>query len=398
MNLTNDLVSLEEAVRLVFEHQVSAGLEHLPIEQCLGRVLAQDITARVTVPPFDASAMDGYAVRFEDVTTIGSKLSLIGEVAAGQPNPFALEPNQTVRVFTGTPMPRGADHVLIQEQAVLKNGEVTVSERQEQPRHIRRAGGDFSEGDLVLRAGTVLTPSHMGLSAAANYKQLHVRRKPSIAILISGSELRPPGSQLSPGQIIESNSYTLSSILSALGATTTKLDVVRDDQSSIEQCFTSAASADMILAIGGASVGKHDLVRAAFQNTGGEFLFERIAVRPGKPTWFGKIGDQPVLGLPGNPTAAFVIASLLMKPLLGLSKSIEFTDALLKVPLSENGPRETYARGHYSLDNGIVCVAPLSDQDTSRVNVLASTNCFIHRPPHDPGRSENQKIQIVMLN
>lgn len=397
MKTYNDLVSLEEAIRLVFEHRVPVRTERLPLENCLGRLLTEDIRALVTLPPFDASAMDGYAVRFEDVRAIGSKITLLGEVAAGQTNPFSIEQKQAVRVFTGAPLPEGADHILLQEHAVEKNGEISVNKVQEKPRHIRSAGGDFCRGDLVLLEGTTLTPSHIGLAAAANHSHLEVRQKPNIAILTSGSELMPPGSELSQGQIIESNSYTLSALLNAHGVTTSKLDLARDDQASIESRFAAASEADMVLAIGGASVGKHDRVRAAFRNVGGEFLFERIAVRPGKPTWFGVIGAKPVLGVPGNPTAAFVIASLLIRPLFGLFPTIAYTDAILKGSLDPNGSRETFTRAHCTHENGVLCVAPLHDQDTSRVNMLTSTNCLIHRGSDDPEKARGEAVQIVEL-
>lgn len=391
-------VSIHAAVRLIASHNCMPASENVTLEACLGRTLAQDIFANATVPPLDASAMDGYAVRYEDVRTMGAKLRVIGEVAAGSSSGMSINQAETVRVFTGSPMPRGADHVLVQEHANVEADNITVASPQSEPRHIRKAGGDFHKGDKVLDAQTHLTARHIGLAAAANHESLLVHKRPTVAIITTGSELRAPGNDLSGGQIAESNSYTLSKVLESYGAEVRRLNTVSDDQKSIEAKFREATDAGIIITIGGASVGKHDLVRAIFAKLGGKFVFERIGVRPGKPTWFGTLSDQIVLGLPGNPTAAFVMASLLLKPLLTGISALEFADAFLTAPLPANGPRETFLRGHMTLEKGRVCVMGLKDQDTSRIKALVSANCLIHRPENDGEVSEGDLVQIVVLN
>ena len=280
--------------------------------------------------------MDGFAVRFDDTKYVGAELEVLGEVPAGEPNKYQLGPGQAVRVFTGTPMPLGADHVLIQEHTERGEGAIKVTKSQAVARHIRLAGGDFTLGQMVLEAGDRLTPSKVGLAAAANHSSLSVRRQPRVSILTSGSELRPPGSVLAEGQMVESNSYTLSKLLAGLGALVERLPTCKDDQKSITDRFLSASDADLIVVVGGASAGKYDLVRTAFSALNGEFVFERVLVRPGKPTWFGTLGRQCVLGLPGTPTAAFVMASLLLKPLLAEAEQIEFQPAILSSELREN--------------------------------------------------------------
>ena len=392
------LVSIHTALDLVAENRPSLGVEQVALDDCLGRTVAEDVFADTTVPPLDASAMDGYAVRHVDVREPGAKLVVLGEVAAGSPNAFSIEAGEAVRIFTGSPMPVGADHVLVQEHAHVDGKTVVVTTAQEVARHIRKAGGDFRRGDRIIDAGTRLSPRHIGLAASANHGALLVRRRPIVAILTAGSELRPPGSILLVGQIAESNSYTLSKLLESQGAEVVRLSTAPDDEQSIDSKFEEAANADIVILVGGASVGKHDLVRKVFSKRGGEFVFERIAVRPGKPTWFGKLTGQTILGLPGNPTAAFVMISLLMNGLILGSKSIDFTGALLGTPLPANGKRETFMRGRVELEKGTARVYSLKDQDTSRVYALTSTNCLIHRPVDDPQKSIGELAQIVLLD
>ncbi|MEL7481972.1 MAG: gephyrin-like molybdotransferase Glp [Pseudomonadota bacterium] len=392
------LVSIHAAMNLIASNRPVLAEERVALEACLGRTLAEDVIAKVTVPPLDTSAMDGYAVRFKDARSIGAKLQVIGEVAAGSPNTLTTGEGEAVRVFTGTPMPIGADHVLIQEHAAVDGELVTVASPQKEPRHIRKAGGDFLKGDTVLNRGTRLTAAHIGLAAAANHGSLSVHCRPRVAVLTTGSELRPPGSALSDGQIAESNSYTLSRMLEALGSDVVRLGAAPDTEPSIEAKILEASETNIILTVGGASVGKHDLVRTVFSKLGGKFVFQRIAVRPGKPTWFGTLGEQKVLGLPGNPTAAYVMASLLLKGLVSGATALAFTDAFLVAPLPANGPRETFVRGRLELKNGHARAYSLKDQDTSRVQALTSTNCLIHRPENDKEKSEGDLIQIVILD
>lgn len=392
-----NMIDIHHAFDLIHNHWPEPSSELIGLEDCSGRVLSEDVFSKVTAPPFDASAMDGFAVRFSDVGKAGTRLDLLGEVPAGAPNMFSLRAGECVRVFTGSPMPEGADHVLIQEHADLGNSEIHVNKAQYEARHIRRAGGDFCIGDKVLKRGTRLTYSEIGLAAAANHSSLPVFIQPHFAIMTTGSELRAPGEGLEPGQIVESNSISLAHLLGSEGARVSRLPIAMDDEASILSRFEEASDADIILTVGGASVGKHDLVRGAFARLGGELIFERIGVRPGKPTWLGRLGDQIVIGLPGNPTAAVVIASLLIKPRLQFDENIKFTQAFLATDTPANGARETYARARLVLENGTAKVYSLKDQDTSRVQVLTSTNCLLHRPAHDAKKLVGDLVNIVSL-
>lgn len=392
------LVSIQTALKLVAANPPKLEVERVALEDCLGRIVAEDVLADATVPPLDASAMDGYAVRHTDVRKPGARLVVLGEVAAGSPNAFSIDAGEAVRVFTGSPTPVGADHILIQEHADIDGVQVVVTRAQEVARHIRKAGGDFRYGDRILEAGTRLSARHIGLAASANHGALLVKRRPRVAILTAGSELRPPGSVLSDGQIAESNSYTLAKLLEEQGAEVVRLGTAPDDEQSIDSKFVEAANADIVVAVGGASVGKHDLVRTVFSQRGGEYVFERIAVRPGKPTWFGKLNGQRVLGLPGNPTAAFVMLSLLIDALTSGSDRLAYSDAFLVKALPANGARETFLRGYVETDRGRARVTALADQDTSRIQALTKTNCFIHRAENDRERIENELVQVIVLD
>lgn len=390
-------VTIHEAYSILDEYWPTPQQETVTLSESLGRTLAADVQALLNTPPFDAAAMDGYAVRLEDVRTPLSALRVIEELPAGRNCETQIEPGEAVRLFTGSMVPSGADHILIQEHARQEDDQVFVTSAQVQSRHIRKMGGDFRAGDIVLRKGELVTPSHVGLAASSNNAVLPVVVKPRFAILTCGNELRLPGETPKRGEIIESNSYAISSMLQANAAEVERLDPARDDVADLLSKFASAASAQIILAVGGASVGKHDYVKSAFKDLGGDILFEKIAVRPGKPTWLGMLGNQIVLGLPGNPTAVYVIASLLLKSRLSGATGIRFKSARLCSDLSKNGPKETYTRARLEFVDGIACVVALRDQDTSRVKVLTSTNCLIRRDAEDPSRPTGDLVDIVSL-
>lgn len=397
MSIERELISFDQAMQNIAECRLVVEPNYCRLSDCNGRILSKDISARHTTPPFDASAMDGYAVRFDDVCDTLGELSLIGEVPAGSGKQLALAHNQAVRVFTGSPMPQGADHVVIQEHAEEQNGVVRVRQPQNTARHVRRAGGDFHTGDLLIKAGTRLRASHIGLAAAGGYGDLLVDGKPHVAILTVGNELKQPGEELNFGQIVESNSHTLSSLFAASGACVTVLGTAVDDIDSIQSYLGTATKADLIVCVGGASVGKYDLVRQVFDKLGGKVVFGGIAMRPGKPTWFGILGSQKVLGLPGNPTAAFVLASLFCKPLMLGIPELEKITASLDGPLTQNGPREVFERARFFFRDGKVFVESLRDQDTSRLKVLTSSNCLLHRPANDNAKHAGQHVTIFPI-
>ena len=390
-------VALDEAQSIIDHHWPDLGFEMVELSNCLGRRLAMDVNAQVSVPPFNAAAMDGYAVRFEDVSTPRKRLRIVGEIQAGEDCQIELGCDEAVRLYTGSIVPDGADHIVIQEVADRLDDHVIVTNAQDRARHVRTEGGDFRAGDTVLKKGDIIGPSHVGLAAASNNPQLPVQAKPSFSIITCGNELRQPGEATKRGEIIESNSLAISSLLRASGGNVECLASARDDPADLKSKMLSVSNANFVLVIGGASVGKHDLARGVFEDIGGQFLFEKIAVRPGKPTWLGILGKQLVLGLPGNPTAAYVIALLLLKTKLDGRDALRPTKAYLRSDLEGNGAKETFTRANFELVDGKVRVAVLRDQDTSRVKALKTTNCLIRRPTGDPPRHKGDLVEILPI-
>lgn len=353
------------------------------------RVLAQDIHARLTQPPFHSSAMDGYALRAADAPQIGSVLTVIGESAAGHAFEGRVAEGQAVRIFTGAPVPEGADAVIIQEDIeVLEAGQIRTAFQVTKGRHIRPRGQDFAEGQTVLKAGTELTFTDITLAAAMNHAALPVYRKPLVAILATGDELVPPGGAPNPAQIIASNTFGVAALARKAGATVLDLGIVVDDEAHIRTAIDKAivAKADVLVTLGGASVGDHDLVQAALKAQGMELDFWRIAMRPGKPLMVGSIGNMQVLGLPGNPVASLVCSLLFLEPLLHkLSHSkptSRETTALTATTLKANDQRQDYLRARITgQEDGKPTVEAFTKQDSSMMNIMAQSDCLIVRAP-----------------
>lgn len=353
------------------------------------RVLAQDIHARLTQPPFHSSAMDGYALRAADAPQIGSVLTVIGESAAGHAFEGRVAEGQAVRIFTGAPVPEGADAVIIQEDTeVLEAGQIRTAFQVTKGRHIRPRGQDFVEGETVLAAGTELTFTDITLAAAMNHAALPVYRKPLVAILATGDELVPPGGAPNPAQIIASNTFGVAALARKAGATVLDLGIVVDDEALIRAAIDKAivAKADVLVTLGGASVGDHDLVQAALKAQGMELDFWRIAMRPGKPLMVGSIGNMQVLGLPGNPVASLVCSLLFLEPLLHklshrkpMSRE---TTALTATTLKANDQRQDYLRARITgQEDGKPTVEAFTKQDSSMMNIMAQSDCLIVRAP-----------------
>lgn len=364
-------------------------LETVPLESADQRVLAHDLKACLTQPPFHASAMDGYALRAIDAPKIGSVLTVIGEAAAGHAFAGRVGEGQTVRIFTGAPLPDGADAVLIQEDAeVIGAGKIRTAFQVTEGRHIRPRGQDFAEGETALKAGTELTFTDLTLAAAMNHAALPVFRKPLVAILATGDELVAPGGTPNPAQIIASNTFGVAALARKAGADVIDLGIVVDDEALIRAAIDKAvsANADVLVTLGGASVGDHDLVQAALKAQGMALDFWRIAMRPGKPLMVGRIENMQVLGLPGNPVASLVCSLLFLEPLIHklshrrpTSRETVVTTA---TTLKANDQRQDYLRarivGH---DNGQPIVETFAKQDSSMMNIMAQSDCLIVRAP-----------------
>ncbi len=386
------MISVSEALTLISAHSLNAKTEELALREVAGRISAKPIKARLTQPPFDSSAMDGYAVKFTDVTFQGATLEVIGEAPAGMPFEGVIKAGQAVRIFTGGVVPKGADHVIIQED-VTRNGEqITIDTPSLRARNIRKAGQDFANGDTLIPAETQLNWPHIALIAAANIAKISVIKRPHVAILSNGNELKEPGSQIATGQIINSNPYALAALIESWGGVATILPIAEDSVENIKARIAMAKEADIILPVGGASVGDHDHMKPAFTEAGLDMKFSKIAVKPGKPTWFGTLGAQRVLGLPGNPASALVCAHLFLKPLMNLGQD-QLLSAALSSPLPASGPRETYARGR--VDDGHIMLFP--KQDSALISPFPKANALIQIPPNAGPWTAGDQLNYVAL-
>jgi len=381
--------------------------EMIPVAQGLGRVLAEDLTARVTQPPVAVSAMDGYAVRGADVARAPVTLKVVGKAPAGAPYRGRVGPGECVRIFTGAPLPDGSDTIVIQEDTRAGEGSVEVLEAAPTGRYVRPAGLDFAAGRVGLPAGRRLTARDVGLAAAMNRPWLSVRRRPRVAVLATGDEIVMPGDPVGPGQIVSSNALALMAFLACEGAEAVNLGVAPDRVEALQGYAAGAAGMDLLLTTGGASVGEHDLVQSALGERGlGEkrlaLDFWKIAMRPGKPLMFGHMGPTALLGLPGNPVSTLVCALLFVRPFLralqGLPTAVETETALAAVDLPENDSREDYLRSRLSRDDqGRLWAEPFGKQDSSMLALMAGADALAIRPPRAPALAKGAEIQVIRI-
>jgi molybdopterin molybdotransferase len=394
------LLSVAEALERVTRGLTPLETERVALERGRGRVLAEDLAARLTQPPFDASAMDGYAVRAADVAALPATLRLVGQAAAGAGCRGRVGRGEAVRIFTGAPVPDGADTIVIQENADEVRGQVTVKELSPVP-HIRPRGQDFSEGEILLAAGTKLGPRELILAAAMNHAELPVRRRPKIAILATGDEVVPAGSELAPDEIVSSIPFGIAALVEAHGGEAMPLGIAKDKLESIVTLARAGKAADILLTIGGASVGERDLVATALKSEGLTLDFWKIAMRPGKPMLFGRMGEQRVLGVPGNPVSALICAHVFLLPMmdrmLGLAEAGRpEPEAVLGEAIEANGAREHYMRARSEWrEDGTRVVRPLPSQDSSLVAALVRADCLIVRTPHAPALPEGARVRIA---
>ncbi len=377
--------------------------EDILLSEALGRVLAEDVRARVTQPPAALSAMDGWAVRAADVATVPATLTRIGSVPAGASFDGTVGPGQTVRIFTGAPLPAGADTIVIQEDADQDGDRVTVREGVPKGTFVRPAGLDFVKGAVGLTAGRRLTARDVGLAAAMNHPWLRVRRRPRVAILATGDEIVRPGDPIGPNQIVSSNALALSALVKSVGGDPVMLGIAPDETDALRRMAAGAAGMDLFVTTGGASVGDHDLVRSGLTPDGLALDFWSIAMRPGKPLMFGRLGDVPMIGLPGNPVSSMVCAIIFLKPaleaLLGLAPTNEPRQtAVLAIDLKENDRRQDYLRARLQIgDDQVRRVTPFGKQDSSMISPLAAADCLVVRPPHAPAARAGTPVEIIPL-
>lgn len=404
------LLPVAEAIARIVADVAPLAPETTPLAEAAGRVLAADLAARRSQPPFPASAMDGYALRAADAPA-GATLRVIGTAPAGQSFAGNVSPGEAVRIFTGAPVPDGADTVLIQEDAeTLADGTIRVLEAAVRGRHVRAAGLDFAEGAVLLSAGTRLGFREVSLAAAMGHDAVPVRRRPRVALIATGDELVPPGTLPGPDQIVASNAVGLAALIASLGGEPHDLGIVRDDAGAIAAVVRRAVAlpADIVVTLGGASVGEHDLAQMALEDAGMRLDFWKVAIRPGKPLMFGSIpsdgGGPPVrvLGLPGNPVSALVGSLIFLAPLIAALLATprrDFTEpATLAADVPANDTREDYVRAQLAPSgDGLPRVTPLSPQDSSMLSTLAAADCLLIRPPHAPSGRAGDLCRILRL-
>lgn len=398
------LVPVDQALERLLDGVQPLPGESIPLLEAMARVLAQPVVALRTQPPFNASAMDGYAARFVDISVLPARLSVVGSAPAGSSFAGNLGPGETVRIFTGAPLPEGADTVVIQENVHdLGHSAIEVVEHTDKGRNIRPAGLDFIAGDILLEAGRQLDPAALSLAASANHPDVNVVRRPLVAIIATGDELRAPGSVLGPGQIISSNAYGVAANAHAVGARALDLGIAADRKEAISALVKQAvaARADVIVTLGGASVGDHDLVHEVLSDEGMALDFWKVAMRPGKPLMSGRLGHIRCIGLPGNPVASLVCSELFLKPLLarlgGRAHRADLRDATLAIAMNANDHRQDYIRAMVREGDGGLVATPFGVQDSSMLRRMADANALIVREPFANASEAGAACRVLML-
>ncbi|MEX5726746.1 molybdopterin molybdotransferase [Rhodovulum iodosum] len=390
------MITVEEALARVFALVAPLDTEEVALAEAAGRVLARPVTATRTQPPFAASAMDGYAVRAADAAP-GARLSVVGTAAAGHGFAGIIGPGQAARIFTGAPLPEGADRVVIQENVQAEGATITLGGTADAPSNVRAAGSDFEVGESVA-APRRLRAADLALMAAMNLPTLPVTRKPEVALIATGDELVMPGEAPGPDQIIASNAFGLKAMVEAAGGTARILPIARDTMASLKTVFGLAEGADLVVTIGGASVGDHDLVAQAAAELGMEQAFYKVAMRPGKPLMAGRLGTAAMIGLPGNPVSALVCGHIFLIPairkMLGLGEApAPRREGVLAADVAANGPREHYVRARLT-EAGLV---PFDSQDSALLSILSEARALVIRPPGDGPRRAGERVQYLPL-
>ena len=395
------MISVEEALTRLLALVNTLPPEQIALTDGLGRVLAEDVAARRTQPPFAVSAMDGYAVRADDLGRIPVELQIVAEIPAGAGFGGHVGPGEAARIFTGAPMPAGTDAVVIQEDTERSGDRVRVLEAAPRGRYVRREGLDFAAGEVLLRAGRRLTARDIGLAAAMNRPWLFVRRRPQIGILSTGDEIVMPGDPIGPHQIVSSNSLALAAIVAAYGGVAVSVGNAPDDPEALRRIAAATRGVDLLVTTGGASVGEHDLVRDALASDGFELDFWQIAMRPGKPLMVGRYRGTPMLGLPGNPVSSFVCSMLFLVPAMARLSGVDAAEnmagtARLGAPVAANDRRQDYLRARLSRGaDGTEEVSPFEIQDSSMTRLLADADCLIVRPPHAVPAAAGETVPII---
>lgn len=398
------LLPVSDALTRILNGLPDPDIETISVWDGNGRALAEDLIARLTQPPFAASAMDGYAVSGADIAeNAHARLSVIGVSQAGSGFSGTVERGSCVRIFTGAPMPRGADTVVIQENVSVDHDTIVISDAPAPGANVRGRGIDFGEGDPVLRRGYVLEARSLTLAAAAGHGSLQVGRRPRVAILATGDELVPPGTEPGPDQIVSSNPVGLAAVVADAGGVPISLGIGADNRDEIASKIKAGLEADVLVTIGGASVGDHDLIGPVLKDLGIELAFWKVAVRPGKPMLFGRLDQTRVMGLPGNPVSSLICARVFLAPLIRALAGASaipprLVPARLASGLGRNGPRLHLMRGRIVRDaSGDLTVMPSSTQDSSVLSEFAAADCLIWREPEAPALTAGSTVHVELL-
>jgi molybdopterin molybdotransferase len=397
------LLPVDEARARILRGVKPLAAETIKLDKVLGRVLAKTVAAKRDQPPFAGSAMDGYAVRAEDVVTVPVQLALIGTSAAGRAFSGTVRPGTAVRILTGAPLPKGADAIVIQENTTREGPLLTILQPSPPGKHVRKRGLDFAAGDELVSANHRIGPRDIGLLSAGNAASVSVRRKPRIVVFATGDELVLPGQKPRSDQIVSSNSHALQALAESFGAEVTNLGIIRDTLKATIAAVRKGLNADILISTGGASVGDTDFVQEAFKACDIKIDFWKIALRPGKPFMYGRRGKTHVMGLPGNPVSALITARIFLKPLitamLGLPPEEPEGLARLTIGMPANDGRQDYVRAMLSVAaDGTRTATPFSAQDSSMQRTLQQSHALIIRPPEAPAAPANSLVPVLILD
>jgi molybdopterin molybdotransferase len=395
------MISVDEAVQRITRVFSPLPAETVALAEALGRVLARDAVAPIDHPPAPMSAMDGYAVHAVDAR-VGAELAVIGEAPAGRPFAGRIGAGQAVRIFTGGIVPEGADAVVIQEDTIAQGSTVRVKEAPARGENVRERGLDFRAGDVLLERSRRISSRDIALLAAADFAHVEVTRQPRVAIVATGDELTRPGEPRAPGGIVASSIYAIQAMVKDWGGDPIDLGIVPDRAEEFARLPAQTRDADLIITLGGASVGDHDLIQSALKPHGFVLDFWKIAMRPGKPLIFGRLNATPLIGLPGNPVSAMVCALLFVRPalttMLGAPYASPIRTARLASALKANGKRQDYLRAQLSVADGVLTAEPFKLQDSSMQKVFARADGLIIRRIDAPPAAAGDEVEVLLLD
>ena len=397
------MISVENAINIITNEATQLKDEKISIDKCLGRITSINIYANINNPPKNVSSMDGYALSLASLKSINSlPIKIIGESAAGKPFNKTVKNNECIEIYTGAEIPKGLDIILLQERVKLKNGYiVSTDQNYKQSQYIRKKGSNFKKGSLLLKKNNIVTARALGLIISSDHTHIKVFKKLKIAILASGNELRKAGSIYKNG-IISSNTLLLKSVIESFGGETYDLGIARDNSSSIMRKLEKITKYNILITTGGASVGKHDLIKKVLENLGMKTIFWKVAMRPGKPLIFGKLKKTLILGFPGNPVSTYVSALIFLKPLINKYNKIinnnEYKFGILNKPLIKNDERQEYLRSEVYLKDNNYFLSPVSAQDSSMTSSLSRAQGLIIRKPFAKALNKGNKVLFILFS